>query len=63
MCLQSILVYDSETWSMRVEDMQHLERTEQMAGMCGMSLKNRVASLELNKQMGIVGVVDVVKQG
>ena len=27
-CVQSVMVYGSETWAMKAEDMQRLERTE-----------------------------------
>ena len=27
-CVQSVLIYGSETWPMKVDDMQRLERTE-----------------------------------
>ena len=37
-CVQRVLVYGSETWPAKAEDMQRLERTERM--MCGVSLKN-----------------------
>jgi hypothetical protein len=29
-CVQCVMTYGSETWPMRVEDMRHLERAEQM---------------------------------
>ena len=29
-CVKSVLVYGSETWEMKAEDMQRLERTERM---------------------------------
>ena len=29
-CVQSVLVYGSETWAMKVDDMQRLERTERL---------------------------------
>ena len=29
-CVQSVMVYGSETWAMKAEDMQRLERTESM---------------------------------
>ena len=40
-CVQSVLVYGSETWAMKAEDMQRLERAERMMvrWMCGKTLK------------------------
>ena len=46
--VQRVLVYGSETWPLKVEDVQRLERTERMMvrWMCGVSLKNRISSEE-----------------
>jgi len=59
------MVYGSETWPMKVDDLQGLEETEIMMGgwMCGVSLKNRVPSAELYSQLGVDGVAVVVRQG
>ena len=48
-CVQRVLVYYSETWPIKVEDMHRLARTEKMMvwWMCGVTLKNRVSSVEL----------------
>ena len=64
-CVQSVMVYGSETWPVKEEDVQRLERTERMMvrWMCGVSLKNRISSGELNERLGIVGVVEVVRRG
>jgi len=63
--VQSVLVYGSETWATKVEDMQRLERAERMMmrWMCGASLKERVRSAELLHRLGIKGVTDVVRRG
>ena len=29
-CMRSVMIYGSETWTMKVEDMQRLERAEKM---------------------------------
>jgi len=64
-CVQSIMTYGSETWAMKLENMQRLERTEKMMirWMCGVTLKDRNSSVELRKELGIVGVSDIVRQG
>jgi hypothetical protein len=64
-CVQRVLVYGSETWPVKTEDMQRLERTERMMvrWMCGVSLKNRITSKELNGRLGVEGVADVVRRG
>jgi len=64
-CVQRVMVYGSETWPMRSEDMQRLERAERMMDrwMRAVSLKNRISSKELIEGMGVVCVADVVRQG
>jgi hypothetical protein len=64
-CVQSVLVYGSETWAMKVEDMQRLQRAERMMvrWMCGVTLRDMLSSKELNERLGIVGVEDVVRRG
>jgi len=64
-CVQRVLVYGSETWPVKIEDMQRLERTERMMvrWMCGVSLKDRISSEELNGRLGVEGVADVVRRG
>ena len=64
-CVQRVLVYGSETWPVKTDVMHSLERTERMMvrWMCGVSLKNRVASEELNRRLDVEGVADVVRRG
>jgi hypothetical protein len=64
-CVQSVLIYGSETWATKVEDMQKLERTERqmMRWMCGVSLKDRKSSEELMEWLGIDSVSNVVTRG
>ena len=64
-CVQRVMVYGSETWPMKVEDVQRLERTERMMvrWMCGVRLNNRISSEELNGRLGIVKIMEIVRQG
>ena len=64
-CVQSVLVYGSETWPMRVEEVRRMERTERamVRRMCGVTLSNRIKSEEVNKRLGIVGVMETVRKG
>ena len=64
-CVQCVMTYGSETWAMKVDDMQRLERTEKMMirWMCGVTLRNRVASEELRERLGIASVSDMVRRG
>lgn len=64
-CVQSVMVYGSETWAMKVEDMRRLERAERMMvrWMCGVTLKERKHSEELLARLGIEGVAEIVRRG
>lgn len=64
-CVRSVMVYGSETWAMRVEDMQRLERTERMMvrWMCGVTLKDRKHSGDLLDRLCIESVAEVVSRG
>ena len=64
-CVQSVMVYGSETWSMKAEDMQRLERTERMMirWMCGVRLSDKKTSAELLSRLDIESVSVVVRRG
>ena len=64
-CVRSVMVYGSETWPMKVEDMHRLERAENMIvrWICGVTLKNKISSEELRERLGIKSIQDVVRQG
>src|SRR5213083_144136 len=64
-CVQRVLVYGSETWPMKVNDMQRLVRTENsmVRWMSGVTLKDRRPSEELRLGLGIEGVEEVVMRG
>lgn len=64
-CVQRVLVYGSETWAMKVEDMRRLERTERMMirWMCGVTLKNSTSSQELRERLHVDCVTEVVRRG
>lgn len=64
-CVQSVLVYGSETWPMKVEDAKRLERTERsmVRRMCGVTLSDRIKSEELIKRLDIECVTEVVSRG
>ena len=64
-CVQRVLVYDSETRPVKVEDMQRLERTKRMmvGWMCGVCLKSRISSEELNARLGVEAISKIVRRG
>ena len=59
------MVYGSETWAMKVEDLYRLERTERMMvrWMCGVTLKDRKRSEDLLGRLGIESIAEVVRRG
>ena len=65
MYVQCVMMYGSETWAMKVEDMQRLERTEKMMmrWMCGVTLKDGKTSEELRERLAVVSVSERVHQG
>ena len=63
-CVRSSMVYGSDTWSMKVEDKQRLERAERMMVryMCGVTLKDRKSCEELRQRLRIDSVSDVLRR-
>ena len=64
-CIQSMLVYGSKTWALKVVIMQRLKRTERMIvrWMCGVTLKDRKSSQELLDRLNFVDISDRVRRG
>ena len=64
MCVQRVMVYGSETWPMRVEEVRRLERAERMMRrwMCGVALKDRCKSEELRKRLEIEDITKLVRK-
>src|SRR5450755_3312303 len=63
-CIQRVLVYGSETSAVKVDDMGRLERAENsmVRWMCGVTLKDRIQTVDLRKRLGIECVSDVVRR-
>ena len=63
--MQSVLVYASETWATKVEDIQRMERAERMMirWMCKVTLKDRIHMDELRQRLGVDSVIEVARQG
>ena len=64
-CVQSALTYGTETWAMKIANLQSLERTERMMvrWMCGVSLKDRKRSVDLYSLLRVQSVAEVVRRG
>jgi len=57
------MVYGSETWAIKVEDMKRLDRAEKIMVWCVVSLRKEKFSNELLGHLEIVSVADVVRKG
>ena len=64
-CVKSVLTYGTETWAMKVANLQSLERMERMMvrWMCEVSLKDRRRSVDLYSLLGVESVAEVVRRG
>ena len=64
-CVRSVLIYGTETWAMKAENLQSLGRAERMMvrWMCGVSLKDRRRSEDLYGLLGVQSVAEVVRRG
>ena len=64
MCVRGAMVYRNETWAMTAEQSGRLEcmGIRIVRWMCGVSLRDRVPSVELREKMGIESVSDAMKQ-
>jgi hypothetical protein len=63
-CVRSTLLYGSETWAVKVEQVQRMERTEMqmVRWMCGTKLADRIANDELRQRLGIESVKTEMKR-
>jgi Reverse transcriptase (RNA-dependent DNA polymerase) len=63
--VRSVMVYGSETWPMKAEDIKRLVRTERtmMRRMCGVKLVQRINCEVLHERLGLEKVEDVVRRG
>jgi len=64
-CVQRVLLYSSETWAMKAEDVGRLERAENAMArwLCGVTLRDRISTLDVMLRLGVVKVVDMVRRG
>ena len=60
-CVQSVLTYGTETWAMKVANLQRMERMVRC--LCGVSLKDRKRSVDLYSLLGVESVAEMVRRG
>ena len=63
-CVRSVMLYASETWPLKEEDIQRISRTDMqmVRWMCNISLRDRKSSEELRSRLGIPDIVSVLRQ-
>ena len=61
--VRSVMLYGSETWAVKEEDLDHLDRNDMrmIRWMCNTSLKDRKRSDELRSRLGIHTIRDVIQ--
>ena len=65
-CVQSILIYGTETWAMKADDLRSLERTEHMMvrWMCARGvLERQKNAVRIYASFLVLIVADVVRRG
>ena len=64
-CVRSVVLYGSETWPVKEEDLVRLERNDMrmVRWMCNVTLKDRKSSEELRDRLGLVAIRDCVQRG
>ena len=63
-CVRSVLTYASETWAVRKEHLEKLQRAERamVRWMCGVNLSDRERSEVLLERMGLEDIVNVLRR-
>ena len=63
-CVQGVTVYVSEAWAVRVEEEQRMDRNENvmLRWMCGVTLRDKVPTVELRRRLGFEGVVEAMRR-
>ena len=63
-CVRSVMLYGSETWPLKEDDINRIARTEKsmIRWMCSVSLRDRVPSEELRARLGITSIVDMLRR-
>jgi len=64
-CVQSVWVYGSETWAMKVNDIRRLEKSENtmLRLVCGVTLRDRKRIVELMGCLEVLRVEEMVSRG
>ena len=61
-CVRSVMLYGSETWPLKEEDIARIARTDMqmIRWMCRVSLLDRKSSEELKNRLGVSNICDII---
>ena len=64
-CVRSAMVYGSETWAVKEDDMHRIDHAEMymVCWMCNVKLKDRKSSSELQSCLGLESVREIMQHG
>lgn len=64
-CVRSCMLYGSETWAMKVEDLRRLITSERrmVRWMLGVALKDRISSRDLLQRLRLDDIADIARRG
>ena len=64
-CIRSAMVYGSETWAAKKDDMHRIDHMEMymVHWMCNVKLKDRKSSAELQSHLGLESVREIMQYG
>ena len=62
-CVRRAMIYGSETWPVKSEDTDRMERNEMkmVRWMCGVRLQDRVSYADLRRRLGIKGIKEEMR--
>ena len=63
-CVRSVILYGSETWPLKEEDIQRICRTDNMMvrWICGVTLRDRKSSKELRDRLGLEDIRNMLRR-
>ena len=63
-CVRSVMLYGSETWPLKEDDVNRISRMDKMMvrWMCNVTLRDRKSSEELRDRLGIIDIVDMLRK-
>ena len=62
-CVCSVLLYASETWALKIEDVNHIKRNDNMmiCWICSSKLADKIPMLNLRSRLGLHSIDDTLR--